>query len=136
MNVALDIVVAAGSRPKVILLEDEELLSGFFADWIHECLTDADLAVFENGDEAWRELCRTRADLFITDELHPGMLGTKIISRLAKAGVKCSILLISGGANYQIPPLDDRPGLKVEVLPKPFSREQFQHKLNLLAGEE
>lgn len=123
-------------KVKVVLLEDEKQLQGFLAGWIRDHFKQVDLAVFENGDDAWRELFRVPADLFVTDELHPGMMGNEIVGKLAAQKVECPVLWTSTSSLSQLPESYAGQWLKVEILPKPFSREQFQEKIILLMGAD
>jgi DNA-binding NtrC family response regulator len=127
-------VVANGRKLKVILLEDDPSLCLLFEGIIRDSCQDVDLLAFENGDEAWRELSRSQPDVLITDSLHPGLHGGVIVGRLAESHPKCSVLWTSGGSDEEFTPRF--AGLRIEFLPKPFGREQFQETLDRLLGSK
>lgn len=68
---------AKGRKQRSILMEDDHLLCQIFAATIRTMQPDIDLLAFENGDDAWRELCRLQPDLLITEALHPGLPGRR-----------------------------------------------------------
>jgi CheY-like chemotaxis protein len=92
---------------------------------------DADVTVFENGDDAWAELERRAPDLLITDSLHPGMKRDELLRRLAEQNVQYPILLLSGdlGGQANLP-----PKLNLACLSKPFNRDSLWLMLNELVG--
>ena len=125
---------ACGRKLKIILLEDDPLLCHFFEGIIRDWRKDVDLLTFENGDEVLRELSRSQPDLLITDAIHPGMDGGGIVCKLAQKPTHCAVLWTSGGSDFA--PTSFFTRLRIEVLPKPFGRDAFREKLNLLLGSE
>jgi DNA-binding response OmpR family regulator len=121
---------------RIVLLEDEELLCHLFEEWIRGCFKEVDLVTFRNGDAAWQELSRREPDLFITDEVHLGLRGSAIISKLAGQKARCSILLVSGFPGDCLTAMHAKTGVKFFILPKPFLPKEFLERLKTLVSPQ
>jgi DNA-binding response OmpR family regulator len=121
-------------RPRVVWLEDENLLFEMGESLIRTGLREVDLVNFRNGDDAWRDLCREAPDLFITDCCHPGLDGLEILRRLARQGARLPIIWSCGC--HSALPIDERAlsGLNLALLPKPYTIEEFLEKLGDIVG--
>ncbi len=119
-------------KPRVILLEDSQILSEIMNLCILNWFWDPEVLVFEDGDAAWQELARSEPDLFITDWLHPGADGGELLRRLAERQVKFPVMVVSGEMTSI--PDQDKLGIAVSFLPKPFNRQALWQVLNHLVG--
>ena len=101
---------------------------------IRASLREVDLVNFENGDNAWRDLCREEPDLFITDCCHPGLPGLEILRRLAAQKAPFAILW-SCGCHGELPK-DERAlrELRLSLLPKPYTLQECLEKLSDIFG--
>ena len=119
--------------PRVVLLEDERVLSSLIEHCLQDWFERIDLVKFGSGDEAWLELTRSKPDLLILDWKHPGLTGHEILQRLAVDQARVPILLTSEFFEEHLQLFSDR-GLKLGFLPKPFHIREFWAALNELVG--
>jgi len=140
------------SKPRIILVDDEEWFLDFAEMLIHKYYPEADLLKFTNRNEAWGELSGTEPDLLITDLLHeniPGRIepaegyarinGFEMLRLLAAKKVRYPILVISGclsmsgmeGWAKQCA----GPNLKTYYLTKPFTEDLFYMGLRKCLGQ-
>ena len=114
-------------------MEDEQALSRLFEQCLRQWFENIALVKFENGEEAWRELSRTKPDLLILDWAHPGWTGHEILQKLALDQATYPILLTSEFFEKHLQ-LFSEQGLKLGFLPKPFGIREFWEALNQLVG--
>lgn len=122
-------------RLRIILLEDEPALVCLFVELMRDWHPDVDLVAVQHGDDAWRELSQREVDLFITDCIHPGPSGFKILLRLADQKAGFPILWTSSiGPDESAQYLEvlKRSSLNVTRLPKPFSPQELQTVISRL----
>jgi two-component system, OmpR family, response regulator len=110
---------------RIMLVEDEKMLSELCELLIRELFKDVELLLFEDGDAAWQYLLRSKPDLLITDLYHPGMDGGTMIRRLADRQVKFPIIFTTAEPNLS----QDYTalGIQVVLLPKPCQIGDFCH---------
>ena len=125
--------VSLKKTPRIVLVEDERVLSRLLEECIHEWYVKVDLLKFESGDEAWKELSLKAPDLLILDWSHPGLTGHEILQRLALNLARFPILLTSEYFAEHLQWFCDH-GLRLGFLPKPFGIREFWAALNQLLG--
>ena len=78
---------------KVLLLEDEIMLQGAIAEYLEE--TNYMVDVFEDGEEAYRNILDNSYDLFIFDINTPSMDGLTLLEKLQKNKIFVPTIFIS-----------------------------------------
>jgi len=120
---------------RLLVLEDQVILrklisrqTGFFSR--HATQIDE----FSDPAEALRSAAETSYDLIITDIGMPGMNGVDFIKNLTAIGCRASLLIISGYDDRTLHTIADmarHQGIdSVHFLCKPYSIDQFLHRLN------
>lgn len=120
---------------RLLILEDQVILrklisrqTGFFSR--HATQIDE----FSDPAEALRSAAETSYDLIITDIGMPGMNGIDFIKNLTAIGCRASLLIISGYDERTLHTIADmarHQGIEsVHFLCKPYSIDQFLHRLN------
>ncbi|HXT40598.1 MAG TPA: response regulator [Candidatus Angelobacter sp.] len=119
---------------KIVLVDDDRTLLEIVEAVIRRWLNEVTLRVFDNGEEAWRELLRAAPDLLITDMNRPGLNGWKMLPLLTERKAKYPILVTSGSKSEELVLEYANKGLNVTFLPKPFAWRKFRQILSSKLG--
>ncbi len=108
--------------PKILLVEDEELIRGLMAT----LLTRAgfDVSIVADGEQAWNESRRNHYDLVVTDKQMPRLSGLELIGRMRHAHMDLPVILVTGSfVDEQAPGFTE---LQISALiAKPFDSCDF-----------
>ena len=129
-----DLSAPRQGQPRIVLLEDEQWLAEMVGTIIRAWDREVDLSIFENGDEALRDLCRQEPDLFITDGCHPGLGGFEILRVLADRNARFPVIWSSSPPGNPIEEDKALCNLRLFLLPKPYPVDQLVNKLNDILG--
>ena len=129
-----DLSTPRQGTPRIVLLEDEPFLADMIESIIRAWDREVELTIFENGDDALGDLCRQEPDLFITDACHPGMDGFAILRELARRSARFPVIWSTSPPGDPIKEDKALCNLRLFVLPKPYSGDQFANKLNDILG--
>ena len=121
------IPVAVNERPNVLLVDDDEAV----LDLMARLLRHQELGVLTAscGPEAVAifEECPEQISALISDFNMPGMSGLELCVTLRDQNPDLPAMIVSGNLNSQI--LDAVRACRYQVLPKPFTLEQFNKAL-------
>ena len=122
---------------RVFIVEDELVNLELYRSLLR-VLSDRFLIYpFTNGDEAWAAMSNTNPDILLTDLLHPGLDGWKLLDLLAAAKARFPVLVVSGDvlANEHIL-RQSYPGLDIVYLGKPFDLGVLHQYFSSLLNRE
>jgi DNA-binding response OmpR family regulator len=112
--------MTAPSRPSVLIVEDDEPIASVLSLALESIGFDSSYA--HDGREALRQAMDRSFDLFVLDQMMPGMLGIEVAQQLTqrRRATRDRIILITGG------PIPSRADEYVSrVIRKPFDIEEI-----------
>jgi len=119
-----------GPRKSVIIVDDEASHRSLISD----LLTPLGFIVFEayNGESCLEFLSSCTPDLFLIDQIMPGIDGNELVQKLNARGVSKPIIMISANANQGA---NIEGGLKIEnFMNKPIKLEVLLEKIGSSLG--
>ncbi len=78
---------------RILLLEDERMLQGAIEEYLEE--TGYQVDAYEDGEEAYRQICNTKYDLFIFDINTPSIDGLSLLEKLQNKKIFVPTIFIS-----------------------------------------
>lgn len=111
---------------KILLVEDDEDLSGTLKDWL-ECIQHTVETAY-TGPEALDKMRSERFDVIVLDWQLPEMLGVEVCRQYRSGGGQDRILMLTGNREAG----SKEAGLKSgadDFLPKPFNLDQLMERL-------
>jgi CheY-like chemotaxis protein len=133
--VADTLALAKQKSPRIVLVDDEEVILMLYQTIVPRCFKNVTLKAFQHRDEAWQELSRADPDLLITDMRNDnvpgrtqyfGMSGWEMLPLLADRKAEFPILVVSGSATEKDVRECAGPQLNVTFLRKPFTPSSLQ----------
>jgi two-component system phosphate regulon response regulator PhoB len=121
----------ADSRPSVLIVEDDEAISIVLSLALESI--GFDTASARDGQDGLRQAADRLFDLFLLDQMMPGMLGIEVAQQLTRQsrGARDRIILITAG------PVPARASDFVcRVIRKPFEIEEVLEALCHMIGRE
>lgn len=103
-------------KPRVLVVEDDEVLRGLYAAFLH--LEDYEVELAEDGADALRQLDRLQFDLVLTDRNMPRLDGAGLIRAIRAKSNHVPIVMVSGSLQHSPLPQDVKDAVAV-ALPKP-----------------
>ena len=88
----------------------------------------------DNGASALRELKSTRYDLLVCDIRLPVFSGLDVLKELAKSGVKCKTIIISGFPDFEYAKAAIDCGVKKYLL-KPINEKELEETILVIKAE-
>ncbi len=122
---------AATQPQRILVADDDEDMRYLFSTILRDAGFEVDTAA--DGQEASHALFERRYDLLITDNEMPHLSGLELIERVRHAGIKLSILIVSG----TMPAgrvLDNRQLRVTGMLPKPFEPRELLNAIRYALG--
>jgi CheY-like chemotaxis protein len=80
---------------------------------------------------AWQELSEKDPNLFISDWNHVGMTTPDILILIASRKKRYPIMICSGSAEENDIEIYRKKGLRIRLLKKPFTSENFNHQVTI-----
>lgn len=121
-------------RPKILIVEDDELLLTTLGEICEAKGCDPKMA--RNGYQALDVLATDKVELVISDVRMPGLDGLSLLKTIHSRGYEIPVILMSGYSDCTTEDVDNANG--VTLLEKPFSaiqiEEIFQTYMELLVG--
>ena len=106
------------SKPRLLVVDDERAV----AHLLTRSLESAGCVVtsVSDGLEAYELATSQPFDVILMDHLLPGLLGQEVLQRLAQAGIKVPVIIVSGVTNEEDIVRSLEAGA-VDYIRKPFS---------------
>jgi len=114
----------SGDKPKILVVEDEELVRSFLKDFLE--MKGMEVLVASGGEEAIDLFSRHREDidLVILDLVLPGMMGEEILDALKKLDPGVKVLVTTGYGSA--PSLERvRKMGALDIVTKPFDFDRL-----------
>jgi DNA-binding response OmpR family regulator len=119
----------AGSRPRLLLVEDDRDLAGLLADLLHD--EQYDVTVARNGQEGLHLGLSREWDLLVLDRGLPAIEGVELLGRLRGRGLRAPVLMLTarGTVADRVEGLDAGAN---DYLVKPFDVDELLARLRAL----
>ncbi|HXT40750.1 MAG TPA: response regulator, partial [Candidatus Angelobacter sp.] len=120
--------------PRIVVNDDEEMQREIIRILVKTSYKDATVLLFDDAEEALKELKREPPDLFTTDVQHAKIDGFQMLGQLAKMEPKCPAFVISGAVSSEKVLRYTDPKLDVTFFSKPFKIPEFRRELEKYFG--
>lgn len=108
----------AAKSLKLLVVEDDQMSREMLLMYLQKRFDSVIIA--SDGDEGFRQFCKSSPDIVLTDQVMPAMSGLELIGRIRDAGFSTPVILITSSIDNEI--LLQAINLDVKkFVPKPFN---------------